>query len=382
MSTTCARISEIACGSCIDCSSANIYGTKLLKSRAALMGQWGSAHLASDDLNFSCASRAARASSSSYRLQLYHELPWGSHDPRQTQQKSCLQCWFLQTYKDKQICLHRQINVDFMSNSPCDCNRRLSQLWHCTLDILLYWQRSNWTSQSHHHISWSICVTGDTGQDRATALHTRNKRRVHICTQLVEHRRTAPSRRSCNRPRDTNEASDCTRQSCLLSAVGTWFGRVALSASSWPSHRPPKYHSHERRMLWTCKDPPPWSSLWGTRSNMPCKSDDHIEGPSCSCTDIWGSKCRNLPSSKRGRSKMQKTSVNEMWDWGKFPRMRKLFSGSDSEKRTRTNFSPHTRTNTHECCATSPDVCEGRWHQAQRSNHCSVITFESLFGLT
>ena len=30
-------------------------------------------------------------------LQLYHELPCGSHGPRQTQQKSALQLWFLQT---------------------------------------------------------------------------------------------------------------------------------------------------------------------------------------------------------------------------------------------------------------------------------------------
>lgn len=58
-------------------------------------------YLAKEDLNFSCASRAARASSSSYRLQLYHELPCGSHDPRQTQQKSCLQFEFLQTFNEE-----------------------------------------------------------------------------------------------------------------------------------------------------------------------------------------------------------------------------------------------------------------------------------------
>jgi hypothetical protein len=49
-------------------------------------------YLAKEDRNFSCASRAVRASSSSYRLQLYHELPCGSQDPRQTQQNSYLQC--------------------------------------------------------------------------------------------------------------------------------------------------------------------------------------------------------------------------------------------------------------------------------------------------
>lgn len=59
-----------------------------------------STYLASDDLNFSWASRAARASSSSYRLQLYQEEPWGSHDPKHTQQKSYLQFWFLQTYDE------------------------------------------------------------------------------------------------------------------------------------------------------------------------------------------------------------------------------------------------------------------------------------------
>lgn len=48
-------------------------------------------YLAKEDLNFSCASRATRASSSSYRLQLYHELPCGSQLPRHTQQNSCLQ---------------------------------------------------------------------------------------------------------------------------------------------------------------------------------------------------------------------------------------------------------------------------------------------------
>lgn len=55
-------------------------------------------HLASEDRNFSWASRAAFASSSSYRLQLYHDDPCGSHDPKHTQQKSCLQFWFLQTW--------------------------------------------------------------------------------------------------------------------------------------------------------------------------------------------------------------------------------------------------------------------------------------------
>lgn len=55
-------------------------------------------YLASEDRNFSWASRAAFASSSSYRLQLYHDDPCGSHDPKHTQQKSCLQFWFLHTY--------------------------------------------------------------------------------------------------------------------------------------------------------------------------------------------------------------------------------------------------------------------------------------------
>lgn len=55
------------------------------------------ANLESDDRSFSCASRAARASSSSYLLQLYQDDPWGSHEPRHTQQKSCLQFWFLHT---------------------------------------------------------------------------------------------------------------------------------------------------------------------------------------------------------------------------------------------------------------------------------------------
>lgn len=56
-----------------------------------------STHLANEERNFSCASRAAFASSSSYRLQLYHDEPCGSHDPKHTQQKSCLQFWFLHT---------------------------------------------------------------------------------------------------------------------------------------------------------------------------------------------------------------------------------------------------------------------------------------------
>lgn len=55
-------------------------------------------YLAKDERNFSWASRAARASSSSKRLQLYHDEPCGSHDPKHTQQKSCLQFWFLQTW--------------------------------------------------------------------------------------------------------------------------------------------------------------------------------------------------------------------------------------------------------------------------------------------
>lgn len=52
---------------------------------------------ANDDRSFSCASRAALASSSSYRLQLYQEEPCGSHEPKHTQQKWCLQFWFLHT---------------------------------------------------------------------------------------------------------------------------------------------------------------------------------------------------------------------------------------------------------------------------------------------
>ena len=36
-------------------------------------------------------SRAVLASSSSYLLQLYHEVPWGAQGPRQTQQKSARQ---------------------------------------------------------------------------------------------------------------------------------------------------------------------------------------------------------------------------------------------------------------------------------------------------
>ncbi|KAJ8975508.1 hypothetical protein NQ317_010623 [Molorchus minor] len=48
-------------------------------------------------LDFSWASLAALASSSSYLLQLYQELPCGSHGPRHTQQKSALQFWFLHT---------------------------------------------------------------------------------------------------------------------------------------------------------------------------------------------------------------------------------------------------------------------------------------------
>lgn len=60
--------------------------------------QWYT-NLASDDRSFSWASRAARASSSSYRLQLYQDEPCGCHDPRHTQQKSCLQFWFLHTCK-------------------------------------------------------------------------------------------------------------------------------------------------------------------------------------------------------------------------------------------------------------------------------------------
>ena len=48
------------------------------------------------DLLFSWLSLLDLASSSSYLLQLYQEEPWGSQGPRQTQQKSALQAWFLQ----------------------------------------------------------------------------------------------------------------------------------------------------------------------------------------------------------------------------------------------------------------------------------------------
>lgn len=54
-------------------------------------------YLANDERNFSCASRATLASSSSYRLQLYHDEPCGSQEPKHTQQNSCLQFWFLHT---------------------------------------------------------------------------------------------------------------------------------------------------------------------------------------------------------------------------------------------------------------------------------------------
>ena len=187
--------------------------------------------------------------------------------------------------------------------SPCDCIRHPSRSSHCIWGTPLCWQRSSSTSPSHHHISLSTCAADDTAPDRATARRTRSRRRDRICIQPDAHPCIAPSRRSCSRLKDTSATGDCTRRSCWLWAVGTCGGHAAPSGDSSRWHRPPEYHSHERRTRSICTILLPRSLSWDTRSNRTCRTDDRIAVPSCWCTGIWESKCRSPPSSTRGSSR-------------------------------------------------------------------------------
>lgn len=172
-------------------------------------------HLASDDRNFSWASRAAFASSSSYRLQLYHDEPWGSHDPKQTQQKSCLQFWFLHTCLSNDTPLWIQSKVDKVAFMcfiylPCDCIRRPSQWSHYISGILLYWPQSSSMFPNRRHIFWSIFWGICIKRDHASFRHTQSKICGHICKQPVEIPHKPLSQHTNNRLMDTNATNDCT----------------------------------------------------------------------------------------------------------------------------------------------------------------------------
>ena len=122
-----------------------------------------------------------------YLLQLYHELPWGSQGPRQTQQKSALQAWFLQIMwlqppSFSMIAPHfghslvlAEIQLDVSESSS-----------HFLIHFLIRWQRTGSCQFSEHakqnewphrHLT-GLASTVDTliALEQLGAGHHRNKR--------------------------------------------------------------------------------------------------------------------------------------------------------------------------------------------------------------
>ena len=111
-----------------------------------------------------------------------HDEPWGSHGPRQTQQKSALQLWFLHTMwlqppSFSMVTWH--LGHSCVKQEPVwrACCHGFEGSVQCTMPLTIIpwcWQQSSLRFRCHHRISWSTSSANSIWQDRATVHHNQN----------------------------------------------------------------------------------------------------------------------------------------------------------------------------------------------------------------